>query len=100
MMIGKSAFTPDAARLPVANDNNADRAEDALMRAALRHFGEHRLGAGQRAAEAAEAAFFAGDRPGYDWWRSVCRALDRRLAMELGRRLDEKGGGVGETHQL
>lgn len=66
-----------------ANDNGSDRAADAMLHAALRHFAEHGLAAAQRARRQAEAAFFADDRQGYLWWLEICRALDRRLASEL-----------------
>ena len=35
-------------------------------------------------AAAARAAARAGDRRGYEWWLEICRALDRRMASELG----------------
>lgn len=66
-----------------ANDNGGPRATDAMLHAALRHFAEHGLAAAQRARKQAEAAFFAGDRQGYQWWLEICRALDRRMAREL-----------------
>jgi len=69
-----------------ANDNGSDRAADAMLHAALRHFAEHGLAAAHRARKQAEAAFFAGDRQGYDWWLEICRALDRRMASELDAR--------------
>jgi hypothetical protein len=65
------------------NDNNAAHSDDALLRAALRHFAEHGLGAAAHARRRAEAAFFAGDRNAYRWWLGICRTLDRRLAREL-----------------
>jgi len=75
----------ESCRFP-ANDNGADRTSDALLHAALRHFAEHGLTAAQRARKQAEAAFFAGDRQGYQWWLEICRALDRRMANELDSR--------------
>ena len=72
----------EACGLP-ANDNGGARATDAMLHAALRHFAEHGLAAAQRARKQAEAAFFAGDRQGYQWWLEICRALDRRMANEL-----------------
>jgi len=66
-----------------ANDNGGDQTSDAMLHAALRHFAEHGLAAAQRARKQAEAAFFAGDRQGYQWWLEICRALDRRMAREL-----------------
>ena len=74
-----------------ANDNGTDRASDAMLHAALRHFAEHGLAAAHRARKQAEAAFLAGDRQGYDWWLEICRALDRRMARELKTEL----AGVG-----
>ena len=72
-----------------ANDNAAGL--DLMLHAALRHFAEHGLAAAQRARRQAEAAFFAGDRQGYQWWLEICRALDRRMARELTART---GGGA------
>ncbi len=72
-----------------ANDNTFARetceAEDQILRAALRHFAQSGLGAARSARAHAEAAFFAGDRPGYDWWLAITRTLDRRLAAEAER---------------
>ncbi|MEO0591389.1 MAG: hypothetical protein AAFZ11_12645 [Pseudomonadota bacterium] len=73
----------------VANDNGlsseAQTRKDAVLRAALRHFAEHGLGAARSARVQAEAAFFAGDRSAYGWWLDVTRTLDRRLAAEAAR---------------
>jgi hypothetical protein len=69
------------------NDNGCDPQGDALLRAALRLFAEHGLGAGHRAQEQAEEAFFIGDRARYRWWLAVTRALDRKLAVELAGRM-------------
>lgn len=72
-----------------ANDNPAGYAsespgqQDVLLKAALRHFAEHGLGAAREARKQAEQAFFSGDRQSYEWWLGVCRALDRRLATPL-----------------
>ena len=74
-----------------ANDNRADPAGDALLRAALRLFAEHGLGAGQRAQTEAENAFFAGNRASYRWWLAVTRTLDRKLAVELAGRTAAPG---------
>lgn len=73
-----------------ANDNRGGQPTDAMLHAALRHFAEHGLAAAQRARRQAEAAFFAGDREGYQWWLEICRALDRAMAREL----DAKAAGV------
>ena len=74
----------------VANDNGlqagptsvAPTAEDPILRAALRHFAQHGLGAAKEARIEAEKAFFNDDRRGYDWWLGITRALDKRLAKE------------------
>ena len=84
-----SRMVRQACGLP-ANDNGSDRATDALLHAALRHFAEHGLAAAQRARKQAEAAFFAGDRQSYQWWLEICRTLDRRMAAEI--ELREAGG--------
>ena len=69
------------------NDNGADPQGEALLRAALRLFADHGLGAGHRAQTEAEAAFFSGDRERYRWWLAVTRTLDRKLAVELAGRM-------------
>jgi len=63
-----------------ANDNVIGICSDHLLRAALRHFAEHGLGAAEHARQLAEEAFFTGDRDSYRWWLSICRTLDRRMA--------------------
>ncbi len=76
-----------------ANDNPGDNhggggapgSQDLMLKAALRHFAEHGLGAAREARKQAERAFFTGDSQGYGWWLGVCRALDRRLAADLDR---------------
>jgi hypothetical protein len=72
-----------AKRVP-ANDNAAlhggEAPSDIMLRAALKHFAQHGLGAARVARTKAENAFFAGDRGAYDWWLSITRTLDRRLA--------------------
>ena len=70
-----------------ANDNGDAAPTDHMLRAALRHFAEHGLGAARAAREQAEQAFFANDRQGYEWWMGITRTLDRRLAAEAQRRL-------------
>ena len=80
-----SRLVRQACGLP-ANDNGSDRATDALLHAALRHFAQHGLAAAQRARKQAEAAFFADDRQSYQWWLEICRTLDRRMASELDAR--------------
>lgn len=71
-----------------ANDNAVTAIDDRVMRAALRHFAEYGLGAARVARGRAEEAFFAGDRAQYDWWLSLCRALDRRLAAQAANGLE------------
>lgn len=69
-----------------ANDNGdlaGIQANDQLIHAALRHFANHGMGAARAARKQAEAAFFAGDRQGYDWWLGICRTLDKRIAGQL-----------------
>ena len=78
---------PSARPVDAANDNGADPQGDALLRAALRLFADHGLGAGHRAQGEAEAAFFSGDRERYRWWLAVTRTLDRKLAVELAGRM-------------
>ena len=90
------AAARDAAKSPVAralqrpdtpvacNDNGTGENHDLLLRAALRHFSEFGLGAPHEARERARAAFFGGDRKSYDWWREICRLLDKQLAQDLG----------------
>ena len=80
-------LVPPAQPVEAANDNGADPQGDALLRAALRLFADHGLGAGHRAQTAAEAAFFIGDRERYRWWLAVTRTLDRKLAVELAGRM-------------
>lgn len=72
-----------------ANDDNPDGDGEALLRAALRLFAEHGLGAARHAQSRAEAAFFAGERESYRWWLAVTRTLDRKLALELSGRCDQ-----------
>ena len=66
----------------VANDNGQTAPSEQMLKAALRHFAEHGLGAAREARAQAEKAFFAGDRESYDWWLGITRTLDRRLAKE------------------
>ena len=80
-------FLPPAHPCGAANDNGADPQGDALLRAALRLFADHGLGAGHRAQTAAEAAIITGDRERNRWWLAVTRTLDRKLAVELAGRM-------------
>ena len=77
------------ARERVANDNAdfSDQSEQnsLMLRAALRHFAQHGLGAARVARAQAEKAFFEGDRQTYDWWLGITRTLDRRLAAQAER---------------
>lgn len=78
-----------------ANDNvvagngvAVDSSFDTMMRAALKHFAQHGLGAAREARNHAEQAHFTGDMESYEWWLDVCRTLDRRVAEDLVRPLD------------
>lgn len=72
----------DGDREEGAQSGNECAGSDLILRAALRHFAEHGLGAARAARAQAEAAFFAGDRQSYEWWLGITRTLDRRLAAE------------------
>lgn len=74
-----------------ANDDLSDREGEALLRAALRLFARHGLGAARHAQAAAEAAFFGGDRERYRWWLDVTRTLDRKLAIETAAMVGRRG---------
>lgn len=66
-----------------ANDNGDAQGgfpRDPILRAALKHFAQHGLGAAEQAHRNAEKAFFAGQREDYRHWLAICRALDRRMA--------------------
>ena len=67
-------------RLGAVNDNSPGLCSDQLLKAALRHFAQHGLGAAEHARGLAEEAFFAGESERYRWWLSICRTLDRRMA--------------------
>jgi hypothetical protein len=77
------------ARERAANDNGdaAQRSvpNDQVLRAALRHFAQHGLGAARAAREQAERAISQGDRQAYDWWLGITRTLDRRMADAVSR---------------
>lgn len=81
--IARALITGPAPR--AANDNRLTSENNHLLHSALRHFAQHGLGAAQEARKQAERAFFAGERDSYDWWLSVCRTLDRRMAEEIAR---------------
>lgn len=78
--------------LRAANDNTGDNkagaGDDRLLKAALRHFAEHGLGAAEHARGLAEAAFFVGDSDRYRWWLAICRTLDKRLARAAASRIE------------
>lgn len=78
-----SAVEARAACQMPANDLAGNRASDAMLHAALRHFAEHGLAAARHARKQAESAKAAGDEQDYLWWRDICRALDRRMARTL-----------------
>ncbi|WP_369027271.1 hypothetical protein [Qipengyuania sp. RANM35] len=61
---------------------------DHVMRAALKHFAEHGMGAAEAAGQHAEEAFHDGDAEAFAWWLGVCRALDRGLAAKVERRVN------------
>lgn len=69
-----------------ANDNGEPATQlrsNLELRAALKHFAQHGLGAAAVARKNAEQAFFRGDRGTYLHWLGICRALDRRMAGVL-----------------
>lgn len=68
---------------PQAPADRTDAPSPDILRAALRHFAEHGLGAARAARMQAEEAFFAGDRQAYDRWLEITRTLDRRLAAQI-----------------
>ena len=86
-VVARVLQTPAPVR--AANDNGMraghEAPDDAILRAALRHFAQHGLGAARAARARAQEAFFSGDREAYDWWLSITRTLDRRLANEAAR---------------
>jgi hypothetical protein len=75
-----------ATRQPAANDNVRAAGNDRMLRAALRHFAAHGLGAAEVARAEAERAFFAGESGEYRWWLGICRMLDRRMAEAVAAR--------------
>lgn len=80
------------ARKRVANDNidfaKRSQQNEEVLRAALRHFADHGLGAAKVARAQAEKAFFQGDRETYDWWLGITKTLDRRLAASVSGQSD------------
>lgn len=75
------------------NDNAGGTNDDRMLRAALRHFAAHGLGAAEAARSNAETAFFAGDSTEYRWWLDICRMLDRRMAEAVAARRDAANRG-------
>ena len=73
-----------------ANDNGAAPLRDQVLRAALLHFAEHGLRAGQDAGERAVTALEAGDTGEYTHWLEICRALDARRGRVLAGRLHRR----------
>lgn len=95
----KPVYNPVIARIMggspyarAANDNIIGICNDRLLRAALRHFADHGLGAAENARALAEQAFFAGNDEDYRWWLSICRTLDRRMADAVAARSGAKPG--------
>lgn len=74
-----------------ANDNGGSENSDGMLHDALRHFAQHGIGAAREARTQAKQAFFAGDRQSYDWWVSICRMLDKRIATQLERETVAQG---------
>ena len=77
---------PDA-----ANDHRASR-DEALLRAALRHFARHGMAAAEQAARSAQAAFRDGREDDCGYWLAICQTLDRRLAATTRMRLRRAQG--------
>lgn len=77
------------------NDDDADPAGDALLRAALRLFAEHGFAAARHAHWRGERAFFAADAERYRWWLAVTRTLDRTVAAELAGRCAQASAAAG-----
>lgn len=75
------------------NDNAGGIGDDRMLRAALRHFAAHGLGAADAARDKAETAFFAGDSSQYRWWLGICRMLDRRMADAVAARQEAANHG-------
>lgn len=70
-----------------ANDNGQTGTIDSeVLEASLRFFAKHGLSAAAEARQEAETCFHAGDTAGFDWWLSICRMLDRRMAAKLSKK--------------
>ena len=72
----------------VANDNGETLVSDDMLEAALRFFAEHGLGAARAARHNAEQAFFDGESDKYRYWLTICRVLDKRMAMISSHKLE------------
>ena len=78
-----------AVPLALAANDNAEPAPRAdQLDSALRYFAAHGLGAAGEAANAAEAAWTAGDRAGWEHWLAICRTLEPRVARALVKRIN------------
>lgn len=73
-----------------ANDNGDGESQQEVLRVALRHFAELGLGAAADARDRARKAHFSGDRKGYLHWLTICRTLDRRMAVALASNLAKR----------
>lgn len=62
-----------------------------LLAAALRHFARHGISAAARARANAEAARAVEDDVACEWWISICRQLDRRMADAFAHRMARGG---------
>lgn len=69
--------------LRAANDNGFAPAGEKMIHEALRHFARHGLRAAELARDNALLAQAANDSETFDWWVSICRTLDRRMAESL-----------------
>ena len=80
-----AAYTaPSVPPQPAANDER-------LLTEALRHFARHGISAAVRARANAEAARAADDDEACQWWISICRQLDRRMAEAFARKIAQRG---------
>lgn len=74
-----------------ANDNGDGGQRDAVLRAALKHFATLGLSAAADARDKARTAHYTGNREAYRHWLSICRTLDRRMAVALSSNLAKRG---------
>ena len=72
----------------VANDNGEAPVNDEMLEAALRFFAQHGLGSARAARHNAEQAFFSGESAKYRYWLTICRVLDKRMAIISARNLE------------